>query len=167
MTQGPDNRQAIGLRSLAFHVASALVTLGFVLLYPLIVLPRPWVWAILRRYISAQLWLLRIVCGQRVQVVGIEHLPGTACILASRHEALWETLFLPLILDNPAVILKDEILRYPLAGRVARKMGFIGVDRSGAPDRARASFDQARAQAAEGRNVLIFPSGTRDRKSVV
>ena len=162
MPRWSDNLALIGLRSLLFHLASAAVTLIFLLLYPLILLPRRWVWAILRRYIVIQLWLLRVICGLGYRFEGRRHVPAGPCILASRHEAMWETLFLPLVFDNPAVILKSEILRYPIAGPVARKLGYIGVDRSGSADRAKAAFDTARGIARTGRSLLIFPSGTRD-----
>jgi len=152
----------IGLRSLLFHLASALVSLAFLPLFPLVLGPRWLVWVILRRYVHIQLWLLQAICGLSYRLVGSENIPDGPVILAARHEAMWETLFLPLVFDLPAVILKQEILHYPLAGPIARKLGFIGVDRSGSPDGAKRTFDQARAVARGGRSILIFPNGTRD-----
>lgn len=114
------------------------------------------------RYIRLQLWLLRVICRQRYRVEWEGAVPAGPCILASRHEALWETLVLPLIFDNPVIFLKQDILRYPLVGLIVAKLGGIGVDRSGALDSIRQPFEQARAAVAEGRRVLIFPSGTRD-----
>lgn len=149
-------------RSAGFAVASALATLPFLLLWPLIVAPRRVVWAIIRVHIAVQVFLLRRIAGVGYRVEGLENLPQGPCILASRHEAMWETIFLPWILGNPAVLLKQEILSYPVAGPVARKLGYIGVDRSGNLEAAKRAFDDARDQAREGRSVLIFPSGTRD-----
>ena len=106
--------------------------------------------------------LLRIICGQTYRVTGLENAPHTPVILAARHESMWETLVLPTLFKNPAVVLKNEILRYPLAGAVARKLQFIGVDRTGALDRAKETFDAAKMQAAKGRSILIFPNGTRN-----
>lgn len=162
MPRWSDNLALIGLRSLLFHLVAAAVTLIFLLLYPLILLPRRLVWAIMRRYIATQLWLLRVICGLGYRFEGAEHVPAGACILASRHEAAWETLFLPLVFDNPAVILKSEILSYPIAGPLARKLGFIGVERAGSADSIKATFARARKTARSGRSLLIFPSGTRD-----
>jgi 1-acyl-sn-glycerol-3-phosphate acyltransferase len=157
-----DNTTVIGVRSLIFHLVCGLVTLVFLLLYPVILLPRRFLWGVLRQYIRLQLLLLRMICGQRYRVIGAENAPSGPCIVAARHEAMWETFLLPLIFDNPAVVLKTEIMGYPIAGRLSRKLGFIGVDRSGAPEKVKKSFDAARRVARAGRSVLIFPSGTRN-----
>jgi len=162
MTALTGNPAVIRLRSLVYLVLSAMVTLPFLLLYPLILAPSRIVWSILAVYIRLQIVLLRWICGVRYRISGLENLPDGPCILASRHEAMWETIFLPWVLDNPAVILKAEILSYPLVGPVARKLGYIGVDRSGDLEAAKRTFDQARDVARAGRPVLIFPSGTRD-----
>ncbi|MCG6904937.1 MAG: 1-acyl-sn-glycerol-3-phosphate acyltransferase [Rhodobacter sp.] len=162
MAQWSDNPGMIGIRSLLFHIASVLVTLVFLPLYPLILAPFRVGWPVLRSYVHAQLWLLRTICGQTYEIEENGNLPDGPCILASRHEALWETLVLPILLDNPAVILKEEIFRYPLAGRIARKLDYIGVDRGGSTERTKATFDAARQAAADGRRVLIFPGGTRN-----
>lgn len=162
MNPWADKPAVIGIRSIVFHVASLLTTLLFLLLYPLILAPL-WVgWPVIKAFVHVQLWLLRVICGQSYQVIGAENLPDGACILASRHEAMWETLVLPVLFGNPTVMLKQEILTYPIAGRIARKLRFIGIDRSGSADRAREAFEEARKQTAEGRRVLIFPNGTRN-----
>jgi 1-acyl-sn-glycerol-3-phosphate acyltransferase len=161
MTALSPSTAAIRLRSAIFLVCSVLVTLAFLPLMVLLAAPRRMGWKVLRGYVGAQLWLLRRICGVRYRVSGAGHLPEGPCLLAVRHESLWETLFLPWYLGNPAVVLKREILHYPLAGPVARKMGYIGVDRSGDLAAARVTFAEARRAAAAGRRVLIFPSGTR------
>ncbi|MDJ0827219.1 MAG: lysophospholipid acyltransferase family protein [Rhodobacter sp.] len=162
MTFAAAHRPVAWARSLAFAVLSGIATAPFLLLWPLILAPRGVVWAIVRVHIAVQVALLRRVAGVGYRVTGLENLPDGPCVLASRHEAMWETIFLPWILGNPAVILKHEILGYPVAGPVARKLGHIGVDRSGDLEAAKRSFDQARDEARAGRSVLIFPSGTRD-----
>ena len=150
------------VRSVAFVFSSGWATFPFLLLWPLILAPRRVVWAIIRRHIAVQVALLRWVAGIGYEVSGTQNLPDGPCILASRHESMWETIFLPWILGNPVVLLKQEILRYPVAGPVARKLGYIGIDRSGDLQAAKRAFDAARDRARDGRSVLIFPSGTRD-----
>jgi 1-acyl-sn-glycerol-3-phosphate acyltransferase len=149
-------------RSVAFAGLSALTSGAFVLLYPLILAPRGVVWAILSVHIRAQLFWQRWVAGVGYRIDGLEHVPDGPCILASRHESMWETILLPWVLGNPAVLLKREILAYPIAGPVARKLGYIGVDRSGDLEAAKRAFRQAQVAIESGRSVLIFPSGTRE-----
>jgi len=152
----------IWLRSFSYLVAAIAVTLPFMLLYPMILVPVRFGWPVLSAYIWVQTLLLRWICGVRYLITGLENLPDGPCILASRHESMWETIFLPWMLDNPAVILKKEILHYPVVGFVTRKLGYIGVDRSGDLEAAKQTFEMARAVARTGRGVLIFPNGTRD-----
>lgn len=153
---------AIRARSVLFHLLSVAVTVAFLPFMVLVLAPMRFGWPVLRAWVWVQIALLRVICGQRVRVSGAANLPDGSCLMAARHEAAWETLYLPWRFGNPAVFLKREILRYPLAGPVARWLGHIGVDRGGDMDAARASFNAAKSAAEAGRRVLIFPSGTRD-----
>lgn len=162
MTQWSLSGPVIALRSAAYGLSFLVISALLLPLYPFIRLRRAQVWAVIKTFARTQLWLLKVICGIRYRVEGMENLPDGPCILASRHESTWETMFLPVAFDLPAVILKQEILSYPIFGPLARKFGFIGVDRSGSLENAKKTFEAARVATNEGRNVLIFPSGTRD-----
>ncbi|MAQ86228.1 MAG: 1-acyl-sn-glycerol-3-phosphate acyltransferase [Maritimibacter sp.] len=161
MTSPSHSLASVRARTAVYVVLRVVVSLLFFPAIVLLAAPRSWCWPVVRAYVAIQLWLLRVVCGQRVRLTGTENLPDGPCLVAARHEAMWETLFLPVRLGNPAVMLKQEILTYPIAGSIARKLGYIGIDRSGDLDAARRSFAAAKASAKAGRSVLIFPSGTR------
>jgi len=162
MTPWFKNPIVLGIRTIVYYAVAFVVTLAFLLTYPLIYAPVWVAWGVLRAYTHTLLWLLRVIVGQTYEVEGLENLPDGVCILACRHEAVWETFFLPVIFDMPSVLLKQEILRYPIAGPLSRKFGFIGVDRSGSLAAAKRAFEEARVAAENGRRVLIFPSGTRN-----
>ena len=162
MTSHAGSVALVWVRSLLFHICSGLVTILFLPLLVLVLVPGRIAWHVLCFYVRLQLGLLWVICGQSYRLIGMENAPDGPVILAARHEAMWETLVLPTLFNNPAVVLKKEILRYPVAGIVARKLDYIGVDRSGALDRAKETFDLAKAQAAQGRSILIFPNGTRN-----
>ncbi len=162
MTPLSERPAVIRARSALFHATSAAVVVLFAPLLVLTLLPMRYGWAALSAFVAVEAALLRVICGQKVRVTGLENVPPGPCLFACRHEAAWETLYLPRLLDNPAVVLKREILSWPLAGPVARMLGHIGVDRGGDLDAARQAFGQARDAARAGRSVLIFPSGTRD-----
>lgn len=126
-------------------------------------------YAVLRIYLRMLLSLLRHICGIDYVVHGREHIPDEPCLFASRHESAWENVFFQLILDNPAVVIKREITRYPIAGQVARMNKHIVTGRNGDVVEFRDVMKEAQEQMDTGRSVLIFPSGTRraeDRNTI-
>jgi 1-acyl-sn-glycerol-3-phosphate acyltransferase len=72
-----------------------------------------------------------------------------------------ETLILQYVLNDPAIVLKRELLSIPLIGWVLRRLGHIGVDRAGGLEAARGMRDAAMSAHREGRPVVIFPEGSR------
>lgn len=156
-----ENTLIVLLRSVVFHLCSGAVTLVFLIFLPLVWAPLRIGWPVWRGYVRAQLWLLRMICGQSFHIDAREVLDQPV-ILASRHEALWESFVLPIVFDNPVMFSKDDVERYPVAGMISRKFGYIPLDRSGSAERTQDAFRTARTRSGEGRSFLIFPSGTRD-----
>ena len=60
---------------------------------PTLVLPRLRL-ACCAVYARSSLWLLRIVCGITVEWRGREKIPEAPCIVACKHQSLWETFAL-------------------------------------------------------------------------
>jgi len=153
----------IWLRSAAFNAwfftisfALALATL------PLRALPRFDALAYARFWARLMLGGLRVICGIRYQVTGIEHLPRSGpALLACMHQSAFDTLVWMLLLDRPAYVLKQELMRIPLFGAMFRLTGMIAVDRrNGAAGLRQLLRGGARAVAA-GQQMVIFPEGTR------
>jgi len=109
----------------------------------------------------SDLWLLRVIAGQRYEVRGLENVPPGAALIASKHQAEWETQALPAILPRSVIILKKELLRIPLYGQYARHFGMIPVDRSAGAAALKPLAEHARAAMARGAQLVIFPEGTR------
>jgi 1-acyl-sn-glycerol-3-phosphate acyltransferase len=78
-----------------------------------------------------------------------------------KHQSAWDTLILPVVLGDPAVVLKRELLLLPFYGWYARRAGSIAIDRKGGAAALRTMVAAARAAAAMGRPIVIFPEGTR------
>ncbi len=113
------------------------------------------------------IWLLRVICGTRVEFRGLERLPrggqgrASALILASKHQSFLETFALVSILPDAAFILKRELTWIPLFGWYLGRAGMVPIDRSRG---ARAIPEMNRAAGiamGEGRQLIIFPEGTR------
>jgi 1-acyl-sn-glycerol-3-phosphate acyltransferase len=105
--------------------------------------------------------LLRVVVGLRYRVLGARHLPPGPCIVASKHQSAWETLFFHLIRPNLVIGLKYELTKVPLFGWYLMRARNIRIDRGGAAKAMRSLIDGARERVAEGCSILIFPEGTR------
>ena len=87
--------------------------------------------------------------------------PRGACLVACKHQSMFETLEMILLLDEPATVLKRELADIPLWGWVTRRYGVIPVDRKGGAAALRRMMRAAEAAIAEGRPIVIFPEGTR------
>jgi 1-acyl-sn-glycerol-3-phosphate acyltransferase len=103
----------------------------------------------------------RLLLGIRSEVKGRP--PSGASIVAAKHQSMYETLEMLLLLDRPAVVLKRELADLPGWGFVARRYGVIPVDRDGGAAALRRMLKAAKQAAAEGRPIVIFPEGTRVR----
>jgi 1-acyl-sn-glycerol-3-phosphate acyltransferase len=92
----------------------------------------------------------------------IEGAPPTgAALVAVKHQSMYETLEIILMLREPAIVLKRELIRIPLWGWVVRRYGVIAVDRTAGAVALRAMMRAGEAAIAEGRPIVIFPEGTR------
>lgn len=149
-------------RSIAFQIAfflnAALITVLFI---PLFVLPRRAGIGPMKLWARSSLLLLRVICGTRLEVRGREHIPTQGALIASKHQAAWETFALMPLMPDPAYILKRELFRLPLWGWYARKFGMIGIDRSSGTKALSEIAEKGQAAIDGGRQVIIFPEGTR------
>jgi len=153
---------AIVARSLIFDALFYVnITIRMIVALPTILLPYSFLHGVLRRYASSTLWFLRVVCGTKVEWRGREKLPAGPCIVACKHQSLWETFALFMLLPDPTYVLKRELMWLPLFGWLATKARMIPIDR-GSHTKALASMTAAaRREAARGRQIVIFPEGTR------
>ena len=87
--------------------------------------------------------------------------PAGPALVAVKHQSMFETFEMMLLLKEPAVVLKRELADLPLWGWVVRRYGVIPVDRSGGAAALRRMMRAAEAAIAEGRPIVIYPEGTR------
>jgi 1-acyl-sn-glycerol-3-phosphate acyltransferase len=149
-------------RALAFNTAFVAWTLvlGTIGL-PFLLTPRAAAMAFGRFWARGALWLLRIIVGLDCEISGLDRIPSGGCIIAMKHQSAWDALILPIVLGDPAVVVKRELLLLPIYGWYAARAGSIGIDRKGGAAALRRIVAAARPVAAEGRPVVIFPQGTR------
>ncbi|WP_119303622.1 lysophospholipid acyltransferase family protein [Dongia deserti] len=150
------------LRSLLFNLFYLLWSaIMHVVSLPLLLAPAAWVWKAAHLWIDGTLFLLRLFCGLGYRELGLEHFPHGPAIIAAKHQSAWETLFLSRRLNHPSFILKRELLSIPLFGWFLRKIGMIAIDRSGRAAALKQMVRDANTAFAQGRQIIIFPEGTR------
>ncbi len=150
------------LRSAAFNVAFfAWTTLYSVAFMPALVMPRRAVLLVIRGWAGGVAWLLEHIVGLTSATRGVEHVPDGAAVVASKHQSAWDTIMFPRLLPDPVYVLKREIFYIPVFGWYAWRAGSIVVDRKGGAKALKRMIGDARAALAEGRQVVVFPEGTR------
>jgi 1-acyl-sn-glycerol-3-phosphate acyltransferase len=152
----------IALRSLVFNALFYLVLAVYlVLAIPTLLMPRRAIIALARHWARANLELLRRICGITVDWRGLEKIPPGAILVAAKHQSAWETFALLTLFDDPTFILKRELLWIPFYGWYARHAGMIPVERGGGKPALIAMAARARAALGNGRQIVVFPEGTR------
>ncbi|MGZ8416899.1 MAG: lysophospholipid acyltransferase family protein [Methyloceanibacter sp.] len=149
-------------RSLLFNILFYVTTTLFVVTgSPLLFAPRRWAMAALSIHGRFELWLLEVIVGTKLEVRGREKLPNGACLVAAKHQSAWETFALIPLFRDPALLMKRELFWIPFHGWFSKKFEMIPVDRDKGPAALRRMLREAKARIAAGREIIIFPEGTR------
>lgn len=146
------------LYALAFYLVTALMLVG---LSWLLLAPRSWAMAGLKLHARISLWLLEKIVGTKMEVRGRENLPAGPVLVVAKHQSAWDTFALIPLFSDPAIVLKDELKWIPLYGWFCLKFRHILVRRDKAAVALKALVEDAKDRVAAGRQVLIFPEGTR------
>jgi 1-acyl-sn-glycerol-3-phosphate acyltransferase len=152
----------IVIRSVVFNVVFYLVLFVYLIAaMPTLLMPRGALLAMVKNWSRLNLRLLKIICNIGCEFRGLENIPEGAALIASKHQSMWETFALITVLKDPAYILKRELLWIPFFGWCAAKAEMIPVDRGRRSQALAAMTERARVETAKGREIIIFPEGTR------
>ena len=107
------------------------------------------------------IWLLKVTCGLRHEVEGLENLPSTPAVIFSKHQSAWETIAYQTIFPPQAWVLKRSLLYIPFFGWGLAATHPIKIDRGAIRKALAQVLEQGKEVLAEGRWVVLFPEGTR------
>lgn len=150
------------LRSLIYVLLQLLITPVFVLLGVLIIPLSPMRrYAYISKWAHIMLWLLRAVCGVRMEVRGRENIPKEPCLILCKHQSAWETMALQLVFPPQVWVLKRELLKIPFFGWGLALTSPIAINRGETREAMKTLLREGRDRLARGFCVVIFPEGTR------
>ncbi len=129
--------------------------------WPLAMISRRGALMVMKGWCQAQRFGLRLICGVRTEVRGLENLPPGGCLIAMKHQSTYDTLAPFTFLSDPAFTPKEELRRAFMFGYYVERAGMIFLDREGGAKTMRALMTQSKAAIEAGRQVIIFPEGTR------
>ncbi|HEY7999929.1 MAG TPA: lysophospholipid acyltransferase family protein [Pseudolabrys sp.] len=149
-------------RSIAFNVLFYLNTIVYLLIaLPTFFMPYRAIIAVAKSWGRTNLVLLRAVAGIDYEMRGREKIPPGPLIVAAKHQSAWETFALLSLFDNPLFIVKRELEWIPIFGWLMIKGRMVPIDRSAGSQALIAMTGRAKVELAAGRQMIIFPEGTR------
>lgn len=148
------------IRSLVFELwfYLTMLVMGVVLAPLALASQRGALWA--SRLFSRQaLWMLRVLCGLRVEVRGAP--PTGEALIAAKHQSFLDILVLVSAVDQPRFVMKQSLVYAPIFGLYALRIGAEPVNRGNGGAALRKLNQRERAKAGQPAQTIIFPQGTR------
>src|SRR6266478_37859 len=152
----------ITIRSILFNLLFYLnLAILLIAAIPTLIMPRRAILGMAKLWGRTTLWLLRVVCHIEVEWRGLEKIPPGGILVAAKHQSAWETFALLTLFPDPAYVIKRELMWIPFFGWYTWHGGMIPVDRGAGKAALSGMTGDARRALAEGRQIIIFPEGTR------
>ncbi|WP_292057752.1 MULTISPECIES: lysophospholipid acyltransferase family protein [unclassified Brevundimonas] len=150
------------VRSLIFtlwlYLSMPLFAVG---LSPALLMPHGVAMGVIKLWARFVLFGLHWIAGVKVEVRGLEHRPTGPALIAAKHQGMLDVIAPFAFLDDACFVMKKELMPLPFFGWFAWKTKMIAVDRAAHAKALKDMVRQTRARLAEGRQILIFPEGTR------
>ncbi|MEI9906188.1 MAG: lysophospholipid acyltransferase family protein [Asticcacaulis sp.] len=115
----------------------------------------------IRWWAKAVLFGAQYIVGIRVEFRGLEHRPAGAALVAGKHMSMLDTIAPFVVMDMPCYVLKKELMYLPAFGWYAWRTRMVPIQREDAAKALRHMAKACAERLKEGRQIMIFPEGTR------
>lgn len=152
------------IRSFLFNIlAFALTVVMGIGVFPIRWFARGQALAYAKLWSRLMIQLFSTVCGVRVQISGQERLAklNGPFLIASQHQSAFDTLIWMLLVPRPSYVMKGELRRIPLLGPMLILAGMMPIERADGAKALRALLQETEKAAQAGKQIIIFPEGTR------
>ncbi|MEW8392589.1 MAG: lysophospholipid acyltransferase family protein [Candidatus Thiodiazotropha sp.] len=152
------------LRSILYFMLLLTSTILFSTVGTLVAwaLPKDGIYWIDHSWSRLNLWGLKFFCGLDYRLEGRENIPEGSCIIFAKHQSAWETIALISLIPGPkSWVLKRELLYLPFMGWIMYYFKPIAIDRRTGRKAVEQIVEQGKQRLESGKNVFVFPEGTR------
>jgi 1-acyl-sn-glycerol-3-phosphate acyltransferase len=161
---------ALGCLGYASYFLSKVIFVMLVFPVFLFMLPFPrtqqrFLQVVTHRYLGffSRRWLPFIGSYRMAEISGLERaLAVRPVVLVANHRSLMDALLLIGLLPRTGVLIKSRDTRKVMNGLLARYFDLVSIDRH-SPESVSATLEKSRRLLADGKNLLVFPEGTRAR----
>ncbi|MCC7320809.1 MAG: 1-acyl-sn-glycerol-3-phosphate acyltransferase [Rubellimicrobium sp.] len=148
------------LRSLVFTLCAygAILPVG-VLWAPWAILDRKGAVAAAHAWTRFVLWIAPWMAGIRIEVRGTP--PTGEVMIAAKHQSFLDIIMIYASVPQGKFIMKRELIRAPILGQYALRMGCVPVDRGKRGQAVRKMVADVRSGREDPGQLIIYPQGTR------
>ncbi len=116
---------------------------------------------IIRIWIGCSLFCLRVICGLKYTVEGLENIPEHGFIVMSKHSSTWETIAIQRFFRPLVWVVKRELTWIPFFGWALKAVDVIALDRGTGRKAIKQLIRESQYHMDQGRILMLFPEGTR------
>ena len=148
------------VRSLIFVVQMYLFMGLLALFYlPMAVIDREWAFRGMVVYCHWVRKSARWLVGLNSEIRG--EIPKGDVLICSKHQSFFDVLLMCSVLPRPRFVMKRQLIRIPIVGYFATRIGCIPVDRGRGSLAVRQMMKGLEPSDQEPSQLIIFPQGTR------